>query len=124
MEHGTRSTLGAYIKACRENRGLKLRDVAAALKVDPSNVSKWETGTTIPNLKRIKELAEAIGCSQESLALLIAEATSEEATDLRHENRLMRAKFDEMITRVDRLDETITRMVDRVLRAVEGRNCT
>ena len=61
----------------REEAGLSIRELAAFLGVDPSSVSRWETGEAVP--------------SRRGVAIRLAEALDEMATVLgkaeRQENR-------------------------------------
>ena len=43
------------------------QDVARALGVYPSTVSKWENGITMPNVKKLPAIAKLYGCSIEEL---------------------------------------------------------
>jgi class 3 adenylate cyclase len=59
--------LGARIKRRRETRGLKQADVAAALRVSPQAVSKWERGENAPDIVVLVPLARLFDVSVEWL---------------------------------------------------------
>ena len=45
------------------HRGLKQRDLAQALKVEPSTVSRWVRGHDFPTEHKMTQIAEALDCS-------------------------------------------------------------
>lgn len=47
--------------------GLTVANVMAALKVSDAAVYQWETGVTIPNGKRLPEIAKLYGCTVDDL---------------------------------------------------------
>lgn len=55
--------LGQRIRQVRRERSLTLQEVAQVLGVTRACVSKWETGATQPDLKRLGELAAVLGLS-------------------------------------------------------------
>lgn len=59
--------LGARIKKRREARGLKQADVAAALRVSPQAVSKWERGENAPDIVVLVPLSRLFDVSVEWL---------------------------------------------------------
>ena len=55
--------MGAKIREHRERIGLSQKQLAAALGVDSSAVSLWESGKTAPTMKNLIRLAEVFKCS-------------------------------------------------------------
>ena len=53
-------TLNAALRLLREARKLTQRQVAEALGIEPSVVSGWERGRSVPSLRRLGELAEVL----------------------------------------------------------------
>lgn len=51
----------------RKEKGWSQEEVAVQLQVSRQTVSKWESGTTIPDTKRLKQLCSLYGISVESL---------------------------------------------------------
>lgn len=47
--------------------GLTVANVTASLKVSDAAVYQWETGVTIPNGKRLPEIAKLYGCTVDDL---------------------------------------------------------
>lgn len=43
------ASAGAFLRACRKERGLTTADVAAAAGVSPRAVTSWETGESQPS---------------------------------------------------------------------------
>jgi transcriptional regulator with XRE-family HTH domain len=52
---------GQQLRACREQAGLSLSELARCAKVAPQDVSKYESGTTKPGPDRLAALAECVG---------------------------------------------------------------
>lgn len=61
------SELGARIRGRREKRGLKQADLAAAVRVTPQAVSKWERGENAPDISILVPLAHLLDVSVEWL---------------------------------------------------------
>ena len=57
----------AILKNARQKKGLKLREVAAALGVDQSLISKFESGDRLPTEKQLRELSHILGVSHRTL---------------------------------------------------------
>ena len=54
-------------KEQRKRVGLTQMEVAKQLGVTDSAVNQWETGKTLPNVKRLGELAKLYGCTVDEL---------------------------------------------------------
>jgi transcriptional regulator with XRE-family HTH domain len=84
-------TIGEQLKELRENNGFLLRDVAEALEVDSSFLSKIEHGIKRPTRVQIIKLAEFFKINAEDL--LITYLSDKVAYELREEeqpNKIMR----------------------------------
>ena len=84
-------TIGEQLKELRENKGFLLRDVAEALQVDSSFLSKIEHGIKRPTRVQIIKLAEIFKINAEDL--LITYLSDKVAYELREEdqpNKIMR----------------------------------
>ena len=55
------------IKKYRRLRGLTQQELAEKLFVTAQNISKWETGKSMPELENLCRLAEALGVSVDTL---------------------------------------------------------
>lgn len=55
------------IREMRQAAGLTQQAVAAALDVDRSTVSYWETGGAMPRADQLPRLADLLGCSIDAL---------------------------------------------------------
>lgn len=53
--------------ACRKEAGLTQMQVAKALGVSDAAVCQWEKGETMPNGKRLPEIAKLYGCTVDEL---------------------------------------------------------
>lgn len=56
------SILSRLVKI-RKFRGVKQKDLAIAIGVDPSNLSKYESGKIRPSLEILVDWCNALGCS-------------------------------------------------------------
>lgn len=52
---------------CRKKTGLTQAEVAAKLGVTDAAVCQWEKGETMPNGKRLPEIAKLYGCTVDEL---------------------------------------------------------
>jgi len=59
--------LGANIRRFRKMRGLSQAALAQKLFVTPQNISKWENGLSVPDVKNLCLVAEALGVGVERL---------------------------------------------------------
>lgn len=66
-----KESFGEHIRTLRENYGLPLRKVAAALDIDPSTLSKIERGERFANKGMIPILAELFKENKETLILIL-----------------------------------------------------
>ncbi len=55
------------LKKLREKTGLTQKDIASALNIDTSTVTKWETGESRPRAEKLPEIARLLGCSVDDL---------------------------------------------------------
>lgn len=58
---------GGDIRAAREKRRLTQLALARKLGRDQSDVSHWERGTRTPNADRLREIADALNVTMDSL---------------------------------------------------------
>jgi HTH-type transcriptional regulator, competence development regulator len=63
-------TFGETLKEAREKKNLLLREVAAALKVDPSFLSRIESGAKRPTREQVIDLARILHEDAEKLLVL------------------------------------------------------
>lgn len=54
-------------RSSRIKAGLSVSQVMKALSVSDAAVYQWETGETMPNAKRLPEIAKLYGCSVDEL---------------------------------------------------------
>ena len=53
--------LGSALRAAREDRGLKLRQLAIQINRDPGILSRWETGERTPKPENVSQILTALG---------------------------------------------------------------
>ena len=58
---------GTQIKAIRLNLGLTQEEFGKLLNASKGNVSTWEHGKSLPNPKRLKQIADFAGITVEAL---------------------------------------------------------
>jgi len=86
-------TVPAYLRAVRSIHGLGVRDLARALRVSPSVVRRWLTGTLVPGWRRLQGMTALWGGDAEFLALGAALQRYCRATgvSIEHAVRMMRS---------------------------------
>jgi transcriptional regulator with XRE-family HTH domain len=63
-------TLGELLRELREQKGLLLRQVAAAIEVDTAMISKFEKGERKPTRDQLKGLSKALGANEAEITIL------------------------------------------------------
>ncbi|TSA25359.1 MAG: XRE family transcriptional regulator [Bacteroidetes bacterium] len=64
------SNFGQRIRELRENKGILLRQIAAALEIDPAIMSKFERGERKPNREQVKRIARFLKADENELLTL------------------------------------------------------
>ena len=59
--------IGKFIQDTRKRHGVSASDLAAALKVPDSYLTKWELDNSFPNLDALNAMATVIGCDVREL---------------------------------------------------------
>ena len=75
--------IGREIRRLRTGRGLTQEALAAALNVSPQSVSKWECGSSMPDVQMLPEIAVYFGVTIDQLFAMTPEQQME-----RIENRI------------------------------------
>ena len=60
-------TVGARIRACREQAGMTQAELAAAAFVTRQSVGNWEGGKTLPDVQSLQLVAQALGTTVDGL---------------------------------------------------------
>ena len=60
-------TIGKVLLECRRRKGITQEALAEFLGVSKASVSKWETGTTYPDITLLPQLAKILGVSVDEL---------------------------------------------------------
>ena len=69
--------MGKEIRRLRTNRGLTQEALAAALNVSPQTVSKWECGSSMPDVQTLPEIAVYFGVTIDQLFAMSPEQQME-----------------------------------------------
>ena len=69
--------MGKEIRRLRTNRGLTQEALAAALNVSPQSVSKWELGSSMPDVQMLPEIAVYFGITIDQLFAMTPEQQME-----------------------------------------------
>ena len=80
--------LGAKIKSLRLNASMTQEQLAQKLGISPQAVSKWESGTNMPDIQLLPELSVLFGVSIDSLFDMTDESRME-----RIDNMLWQVRF-------------------------------
>ena len=59
--------IGTVIKKLRQERGMVQEQVAEYLNVSTQAVSRWETGSALPDITQVPALANLFNCSADIL---------------------------------------------------------
>lgn len=60
-------SIGERIKSCREQENITQEDLSQKLNVSRQSVSKWEKGTSLPDIDRLVSLSELFNISLDEL---------------------------------------------------------
>ena len=94
--------LGDNIKKYRKEMDLTQEGLAEAFSVTVGAVSKWESGSTVPDITTLIELADFFGISLDVLLGYSTSSKSIEAITDRLDQLLRENKFDELIEEADK----------------------
>lgn len=104
--------LGTRIRAARLEKGWKQKELAFAVGVEPTTVSRWERAANTPDMETLMQIAEALGkpiayftAHLDGPALL--EVSGAELASVRLEERV--EALQESVNRVERLLERIAK---------------
>ena len=92
--------IGNNIKTYRKNKGITQEELSELLKITPQAISKWESGTSFPDISMLIPLAKVLGVSTDMILGYDVMSENDEETErirnaekaLRHsdENRAVR----------------------------------
>ena len=88
--------IGSKIKALRLTKSMTQEQLAKALHVSAQAVSKWEIGSSLPDIQLLPALSVALGTSIDSLFSLTDESRFARIDNMLWDKRfLMQQEFDE-----------------------------
>lgn len=102
-----RKQLGERIAQARKDRRWKQKELAAAVHVEPTTVSRWETGRHAPDIDVLEQVARAL---DRPLSYFVDDAStnlngSGEARWQREIRDEIRRGFEQLNAKVDRIAE-------------------
>lgn len=69
----TANGFGSCLRELREKSGLTQEDLAEMVGVSRPTITQWETGWSVPKLKRLYDLADALACDPSDFFDSVAE---------------------------------------------------
>jgi transcriptional regulator with XRE-family HTH domain len=107
-----RAAFGQRIKAARDSKGWKQKELAAAVHVEPVTVSRWENGVHLPELATLQVIAEKLdkplGYFTEAL-----EGLGPYGPDTDNWAAALEARMRSMEETVQRLEQAVTELRER-----------
>ena len=92
--------IGAFLKALRKEKELTQEQLAEQLRVSGRTVSRWETGSNMPDIAMLVELAEFYGVSIPEI--INGERKSENMDPKAKETAIAMAEYSQVTARTDR----------------------
>ena len=99
--------LGQYIRKTREKKGVSGQELAAAVGVDQSAVSKWEAGRARPSPDNRQALEDALDLARGALSLILEPALKRQSERDDFVIDLVMGKLDVLLERLDDLKELV-----------------
>lgn len=78
-------TIGARIRACREQAGMTQSELASAAFVTRQSVGNWESGKTLPDVQSLQLVSQALGTTVDGLLGDEVPAIARETTEARRQ---------------------------------------
>jgi transcriptional regulator with XRE-family HTH domain len=103
-----REDLATALRTWRERAGLSRQAAAEALRVDPSQVSRWENGKQLPKQNRAVDFADIYGVDRCEVREKIGVASEEDLAEA--------GKALAMVSRLSRRVEMIQTALDEIVR--------
>lgn len=105
-----RDALADALRTWRHDIGLTQEQAAAALRVDASQLSRWENGHQLPKAHRARAIADAYGVDRATVSDMVAAAHEEDAGEatkaltivasLRQRVDMLQVALDEILRRL------------------------
>ena len=107
-----RQRFGDHLRERRTALGLHAKQVAKDLKVDPAQVSRWESGAQIPHPKRIEAIAGVLKVDPLKLALLLVTAASEDNAQLSRDKERLEQERRAIHQRLDAIEAKLGQLLE------------
>ena len=83
--------IGNNIKTYRKNKGITQEELSELLKITPQAISKWESGTSFPDISMLIPLAKVLGVSTDMiLGYDVMSENDEETERIRNAEKVLR----------------------------------
>ncbi len=100
---------GRRLKELRQRRGLRQKELAAAIGVHPLQVSKYETGLSFPTVGKVIEIARVLQVSMDELFGHVG------ADDTRVKNLRLLRRFKDLETLPKDDQDTAVKLIDALV---------
>ncbi len=108
-----RENLAVALRKWRHDANLTQEQAATALKVDPSQLSRWENGRQLPKAQRCRDIARVYRVDKGHVSETIASAHEEEAGEATKALTMVAS----LSRRVDMLQEALNEILRRLPQA-------
>lgn len=108
------------IKAILEEKGMEQKDLAQAIGVSPSSVSRWISGEKMPRASSIDAICKALGCTRNDIILKHSsnevERMAEELKSREEFQQLIAAVRDLPVDKLQLIIDIAYTMIDKQVR--------
>lgn len=108
------------LKQLRENRKLSQQDLAIALKVSPSTISNWESGTRQPDIQMVKTIANYFNVSTDEVLGTTLETRVRSNNE--EEHTLSIEQVNNIITKLKQIDSDYYEIIDKIIDSFTNTN--
>lgn len=108
-----KAEVAAKIKSARMDKGWKQKHLAAAVRVEPMTVSRWERGATTPDFDALGLIAEATG---KPLDYFLAKGGREQSEQLADSVERVEAAAERIATESERIAAALAELRSELAR--------
>ncbi len=65
------TTLGQELRRLREERGVSQAHIGRMIGINPTDISRWESGARLPRMRNVARLAAVLCLTDDELAQLV-----------------------------------------------------
>jgi transcriptional regulator with XRE-family HTH domain len=114
-EQAWRRDFGQALRGARQRAGLTQVRMAAALEMNEDAYARYEAGTMWPSMRRLRRLAEVLGCSTDALLAFKRRMGQAVALDIASDSQAVRR----VLRMLRQASPETLRKVERVLDALD-----